>query len=345
MRRTTIIKWVGAMALLLFTAACAHLLGLSGEREKFAHRAHVLEGISCVTCHTGMEDAGEVGALHIPKEESCVSAGCHVEPHDERPCFGCHTESTTKMRVAANRENLRFRHDLHLERVPGQCVRCHTGVARDDESLATPMAQCFSCHPHEDQFAIRDCEGCHVNLYAEGSMPSEHFVHDLDFDRRHGVQAANAADLCATCHQESFCASCHGVTVPTLPARMNFDKPLGDKLHRAGFMARHSIEARIQNGLCTTCHQEQFCTTCHLDRGIHALSAAAPSPHPAGWLDRHGPAARRDPIGCSTCHGGGGEQLCIGCHRVGSAGGSIHPPGWSSRKSRSDAPCRQCHVL
>lgn len=325
------------------TAACAHLLGLhDAQLGKFAHRAHVLEGISCVTCHSGMQEVGERGPLHLPTQERCLS--CHGEPHDERPCLGCHSDATTQMRVALNREHLLFRHDQHLERNPGQCVRCHTGVAHDNESLAAPMAACFSCHPHEDQFAIRDCDGCHVDLRTEGSVPSEHFVHDLDFIRRHGVQASSAMDLCASCHQERFCADCHGVTVPTLPTRMRFDEPFRNRLHQAGFMARHAHEAQTNKGLCSTCHAEQFCVTCHQGRGVHALADGALNPHPAGWLDRHGPAARRDPVGCASCHGGGGEQLCVGCHRVGSAGGSIHPPGWTSRKRRSDMPCRLCHV-
>jgi hypothetical protein len=34
----------------------------------------------------------------------------------------------------------------------------------------------------------------------------------------------------------------------------------------------------------------------------------------------------------------------VGCHRVGGIGGSPHPPGWSTRRHRSEMPCRLCHV-
>ena len=176
-------------------------------------------------------------------------------------------------------------------------------------------------------------------------MPSEHFIHDMDFGRRHGVQAASGQDMCATCHKERFCAQCHGVTVATLPARADFDDPMGSKLHRAGFMARHSHEAQTQGGLCGRCHDtEQFCGACHQDRGVGASNPASHNPHPSNWLGQHGRAARRDPVRCAACHGGGGEQLCVGCHSVGAAGGSVHPPGWSSRKRMSELPCRRCHI-
>lgn len=326
--------------LVVMTAACAHLLGLGEGQRKFEHRAHVIEGIACVSCHVGMDETAETGPLHQPTTKQCL--GCHEEPHDERPCLECHSDPLTKTRTTANRQHLRFEHQKHLERNPGQCVRCHTGVARDAESLAAPMAVCFSCH--EDGFQVQRCGDCHVDLHTEGSMPSEHFVHDMDFGRRHGLQAAGGMEMCATCHQERFCANCHGVTVPVLPAKMAFDSPQRQNLHRAGFRSRHSDEARTQVGLCGTCHNDRFCIDCHTENGLHAAAAGASNPHPTDWLTKHGGEARRDPTTCASCHGGRGEQLCVGCHRVGSAGGSIHPPGWSSRKSVSDTPCRQCHV-
>lgn len=339
----TAIKLGGAAALLVGMAACAHLLGLGDRETRFPHRAHVLEGISCVSCHVNMEGAGDTGALHLPDQQRCVD--CHKEPHDDRTCLECHGSATTRMRASENRKHLRFAHSTHLERTSGQCVRCHSGIARGKDTLTPAMAVCFTCHPHEDQFTIRDCGGCHVDLSTEGSMPSEHFIHDMDFGRRHGVQAASGQDMCATCHKERFCAQCHGVTVATLPARADFDDPMGSKLHRAGFMARHSHEAQTQGGLCGRCHDtEQFCGACHQDRGVGASNPASHNPHPSNWLGQHGRAARRDPVRCAACHGGGGEQLCVGCHSVGAAGGSVHPPGWSSRKRMSELPCRRCHI-
>jgi hypothetical protein len=211
------------------------------------------------------------------------------------------------------------------------------------------MATCFSCHKHKDQWNARDCDGCHVDLRAEGTLPASHLVHDGDWVREHGVRAASSRDLCATCHTERQCASCHGVTVPGLPQKLAFDDVRLSGLHRAGFRARHADEARAQPGLCSSCHSEGFCIACHESERV-APGNAARSPHPLGWLStsrgggEHGVQARIDPMSCASCHGGAGEQLCVGCHRVGGPGGNPHGSGFSSTKDKTrDVPCRLCH--
>jgi hypothetical protein len=174
-------------------------------------------------------------------------------------------------------------------------------------------------------------------------------VHDGDWLREHGPNAASAADLCATCHAETFCAGCHGATTPALPERIAFDDPLRAGVHRAGFRSRHAEEARAQPGLCNTCHRPESCTSCHADRGVLA-GAGGGSPHPPGWLgspgqrNDHGPAAWRNAAECASCHAGPGEMSCVGCHRVGGVGGDPHPPGWSSSRDQAELPCRLCHV-
>ena len=131
------------------------------------------------------------------------------------------------------------------------------------------MASCFGCHEHQDQWTLRDCDGCHVDLPAEGTLPADHLVHDGDWLREHGVRAASERDLCSSCHSERSCAACHGVgTVPALPARLAFDDVRLSGLHRAGFVARHSDEARADPGLCTTCHSESSCIDCHTRRNV-----------------------------------------------------------------------------
>ena len=247
------------------------------------------------------------------------------------------------------RAHLRFAHDRHVPKLGGQCVPCHAaaGVA-GARSLRPPMAQCFGCHGHKDQWSTRACDACHVDLPAELAKPSSHVVHEGDFIREHGVRAASSRDLCATCHSESSCAACHGVSVPALPWRLAFDRPSLTGLHRAGFLARHADESRANPGLCSTCHDgERYCADCHAQRGRSGV--AARSPHPAGWVrargGEHGRAARLDPMACATCHGGAGEALCVGCHRVGGPGGSPHGRGFASALDRErDEPCRACHV-
>ena len=339
------------LLLALASAACASVLGLrrTSASHPFEHRAHSLKGINCVECHRGVAVADSTGPLHFPSDADCRR--CHAKPHDERACGGCHGETYVREGVELARDHLRFEHRKHMAATRGDCVRCHIEVTQQAaQSILPKMASCFGCHEHQDQWGLRDCDRCHVALANEGTMPDDHLVHDSDFVREHGVRAASARDLCASCHSERSCAACHGGdTVPALPASLAFDEPRLSGLHRAGFRSRHAEEARADPGLCVTCHSEASCVDCHAAQGV-AAGPAARSPHPPGWIasgpggGEHGVQARIDPVSCAGCHGGAGEQLCVGCHRVGGPGGNPHPNGFSSRKDKfHDVPCRSCH--
>lgn len=327
-------------------AACAGVLGLKPKPTRvFPHRAHLLAGVSCVTCHTGIAAAGDDGPLHLPDSASCET--CHPRPHDPRPCLGCHTDPLAAAGVAEARAHLRFEHRRHMAAAAGNCMRCHDAVAGGDARLRPPMAACWGCHEHDRARDLRVCDGCHVDLAEEGTPPASHLVHDGDFAREHGVAAAASADLCGTCHGQRFCASCHGVSAPPVPQHRTLGDPLRPVVHRAGFRARHGEEARVEPGMCTACHQPERCLGCHVAEGVAGTGVRGP--HPPGWVgltpgeNEHGRAARRDPASCASCHGGAGEALCVSCHKVGGVGGSPHPPGWSSRQPLTAMPCRLCH--
>jgi hypothetical protein len=329
--------------------ACARILGFkkAGPRP-FEHRAHVLQGVSCPTCHVGVATSGDDSPLHLPDTKTCVS--CHTQPHDARECGSCHGSPWTRNAAAEARVHLRFSHAEHVPELSGNCARCHVDVAAEGATLRPRMATCLACHEHAEEFQPENCAACHVDLAAEGIPPRSHLVHDGNFAREHGERAASNRDLCATCHSEKFCGGCHGATVPALPAMRAFDDPTAASVHRAGFRSRHAEEARAQPGLCATCHGQRACVACHDEEGIGAAAAQGVSPHPGTWVgvgtpNDHGPAARRDPLACASCHGGAGEALCVGCHRVGGVGGSPHPAGFSSQLSRGrDMPCRMCHL-
>lgn len=339
----------------LLLAACAGLLGIKPRavEHPFEHRAHSVKGIACLQCHEGMTRADKEGPLHLPAPEKCV--GCHERPHDPRPCNGCHGTVHGRENARLARRHLRFTHDQHVKPLGGQCVPCHVVAGEREQSTMRPtMATCLSCHRHKDQWKTRECDGCHVDLPNELGRPSSHVVHEGDFVREHGVRAASARELCATCHSESQCASCHGVSTATLPWRLGFDRPQisgTGSLHRAGFRQRHMDEARSNPGLCTTCHGDgTYCSDCHQKERVGARDLGATrSPHPAGWVrargGEHGREARLDPASCASCHGGRGEALCIGCHRVGGPGGNPHGRGFGSALDpKRDEPCRQCHL-
>ena len=332
-------------------AACAGVLGLgrTSPSHPFEHRAHVDKGVSCVACHAGISTESAAGPLHLPKAADCVR--CHQEPHDRRDCAGCHGEAHVRGGAEIARRHLRFEHGPHTRAVKGDCVRCHVGAGeRDPAAIRPAMATCFTCHEHQDEWRTRDCDACHVDLAAEDTPPASHLVHDGDFVREHGVRAASARDLCASCHSERSCAACHAAGLaPALPSHLRFDEVCLSGLHRAGFRSRHADEARADPGVCTTCHGESTCIECH-QRTRVAPGAGARSPHPPGFVSTargggaHGVEARIDPAACAGCHGGAGEQLCVGCHRVGGPGGNPHGRTFSSTKDKlRDLPCRLCH--
>ena len=340
------VRRLGLVSVGLLFAACAGILGLRRTTlGGFPHRAHVVAGVSCTRCHPHIGDGA--AALHLPDDAVC--ARCHAKPHDARSCTGCHTSSIAVAQVLEAKQHLRFDHARHAVPTSNNCMRCHTGVAEGDARLRPAMATCFKCHADDASRDGRRCDGCHNNLGEDHTLPETHLAHDGDWMREHGIRAAASGELCESCHKTSFCASCHGQTVPALPSTLHVGDPLQASAHRAGFVARHSLEARSDPGACTTCHSNERCASCHVARGVAGDHGR--NPHPAGWVglasadNRHGREARRDPAFCAGCHGGAGEALCVSCHAVGRVGGNPHPPGWSSRQPLSAMPCRLCHPV
>lgn len=328
----------------LALAACAGVLGLTRSGpQAFPHRKHTVAGVTCTRCHTGLESAPR--ALHIPDDAACMT--CHTKPHDQRSCLGCHAAPNALAALAEAREHLVFDHQRHAAPTRGNCARCHVGIAEGDDHMRPTMATCFRCHDNARD--ARRCETCHRGLESTGTLPQSHLAHDGDWLREHGTRAASSGDVCQACHREQFCAECHGKTVPALPATRRFADPFSASVHRAGFSARHALEARAEPGACTTCHSSDRCASCHVSRGV--AGDGRRSPHGTGWVgpgaadNEHGRQARRDPAACAGCHDGAGQSLCVGCHKVGGVGGSPHPAGWSSQIPLTGMPCRMCHPI
>lgn len=348
MKRATLVLAVA----LLFTSACAGILGIrpkASPEHSFEHREHAVAGVHCLSCHDGIQQAGDVGALHLPSTEKCVS--CHKKPHDERACNTCHGLPYTREQVTRARDVLRFDHQKHRTTTSADCIRCHADSASGSGVMRPRMAECLSCHGHDEEFTKKDCDGCHIDLRREGTLPDDHVIHDADFAKDHASAAQNDDGTCQSCHAERFCASCHtGGMMPVVPSRLAFDKPRGGGLHRAGFLARHAEESKNAPGLCTTCHAPESCQSCHARSKLDASQASSRNPHPPGWVglpgsrNDHGQAMFRDPASCEACHGGAGEQLCVKCHQVGAGGGNPHLPGSRPSGDRTRQPCVKCHV-
>jgi hypothetical protein len=335
----------GVIALCVVLAACAGILGLKRPGTgHFPHRAHVVAGVSCTSCHPSITDGSR--ALHLPDDASCLT--CHQQPHDPSPCSNCHSSPLAIAQLIEARAHLKFDHARHAAPTSNNCMRCHDGVADGDHRLRPPMATCFRCHDRDAERDGRRCDACHVNLQEEGTLPASHLAHDGDWIREHGARSASSGQLCESCHRQSYCAGCHGQTAAVLPKDRQLANPFAASAHRAGFAARHALEARSDPGACATCHTPDRCAACHTARGV--AGDRGRNPHPPGWVglaasdNLHGREARRDPASCAACHGGAGEALCVSCHRVGGIGGNPHPPGFSSRQPMDAMPCRMCHL-
>ena len=267
---------------LLCVAACATLLGLHDQPARaFPHRAHVLKGINCASCHKQVAQSHAGSDLDLPGTASCL--GCHAQPHDTRPCGSCHGRQSDREGAAQAKLHLAFSHVEHKAITAGRCTRCHDAVLSADGPLRPQMAACLGCHEHQREWAARSCSPCHVRMQTEGTRPQSHVIHGADFMRRHGSEAAAARDLCTSCHTQSDCLACHGTHVPALPSNWHFEQVDRPDMHARGFLARHSLEARQDPALCTTCHGDaSFCQSCHRERGLLQVSAQRGSPHPPG---------------------------------------------------------------
>jgi hypothetical protein len=344
--------WDIAAALLVAVAAggCDRLLQ-EPPAGAFEHRAHAAEGIACLECHRGVDASGDGdAALHLPDTASCLE--CHRTPHDARTCRACHGAPDTEAALREVRAHLAFSHAQHAERLGGDCVRCHVSVSStyDAGSHVRPtMAVCLRCH--QETFADFRCAHCHTGLPEQRVRPLTHVVHGADFLPRHGAFAAAEPGLCAQCHGAATCASCHAQGLPLRASEIAFDEPLRAAIHRGDFVARHATEARLEPGLCLTCHAQSGCDACHRAAGlVPGRGGTAASPHEPGWLggpgerNDHGTAARREPELCASCHDQGERSSCVGCHRAGGVGGNPHPPGFRSASSRRGGRmCLVCH--
>jgi len=349
---------------------------------RFSHAIHVGElETSCEFCHEAAPSSQSSVDNLVPTESVCRS--CHAidrtRPDKEvatgappARCDACHVgfEPGTVARVAIPAPNLKFSHKRHVDQGM-TCVACHGDLVEQKVGLATRMQlprmeQCLDCHNRKR--GLRACSTCHLaeagqrirtdypngKLVPSGGLRGD--AHDLAFRSNHRAAAQADAGYCENCHTQSFCTDCHnGVVKP-----MDF--------HVGDYIALHSIDARRDQGQCSSCHRLQtFCTGCHARSGVSADArvsefgaasrfGAGPQYHPPGWSDFNGRSAshhafeaQRNIRSCASCHR---EEFCLDCHsrQGGSVGINPHPRGWAgswrckSLRKRAGRMCLRCHV-
>lgn len=345
MNRTALIGLVCILAVAAAAACRGTLL------THFDHRAHLAEKpcgapgqmacLTCASCHV----ANEASAFSSPQVSHC--SGCHVDAEQK-----LHRARRSAVASVPAGKHVIFSHQHHLAMsdLKGQCVKCHAGAVgfQSGPPLFPPMKTCLGCHEHEQEFARGECASCHTLGDLRTLRPVSFMTHDAAWMRRHGDEARNNGAMCAQCHAQTQCDSCHDATRRLGPAMVAPEKIERNFVHRFDFVSRHALEAQSQPGSCFTCHVRTECDSCHASRGVSAGVRGALNPHPPGWAsgmvsNAHGAAARRDIASCASCHDQGAASNCVNCHRVGGMGGTPHPPGWRSAQSPRSPACAACH--
>jgi len=268
----------------------------------------------CATCHTQERCA----SCHVDAERDEIAAMPAAPAGMELPLAVAHYNEPT----------------THLER---QWLTLH-GAEASRETCATchTSNDCTSCHVQPLPAAVRamparddvSAPGVHVVARPPESHESAFFM------QAHTGLAAAGSATCATCHEESFCVSCH-------------DAPVGGGYHPNDFVARHTADAFGRDTECSNCHNTAvFCRECHVQVGITSRGRLGPGYHDDGpiWLLRHGQAARQNLESCASCH----RQVdCTQCHgELGAFKISPHTLAFDAERAwvRSPRTCLACHV-
>ena len=235
---------------------CVACHGDKTGSELPVHRIHLQSGLlpdlACQDCHQQVDlgprdntvaarwvDVGFCKKCH--SEFPGLQPGSHMQSDDiDADCTMCHTGARA------------IRHaQPYLSQIisPSECKGCHGGRVlpwtpeheEDDwlqnhggEALESGTEPCLDCH----DFGLKFCDECHAET------PPSHLP-DERWRDSHPDAAREDTRVCYTCHQTSFCKTCH------------VD-------HEVGWMETHSdFVAEHGESSCEECHSPSSCSYCH----------------------------------------------------------------------------------
>ncbi|MCB9708400.1 MAG: cytochrome c3 family protein [Myxococcales bacterium] len=262
-------------------------------RLRFSHARHIQQGMRCLSCHEGINDAKQGTRAHLPSMRQCL--GCHGNPNADkkrdkkgRPsgtCSTCHlSKPDGKLRTRYPEGWLNPPAWLYGMHHDADFIVRHRWIAADHGPL------CESCHTQ------KDCLDCHDGRIRPVS------IHPNDFLSTHAQLARREGQRCTTCHStQSFCAGCHariGVSMLSAPEVRAKGRFHPDTAQWVGGPSLHAREARRSLSTCISCHAERDCVSCHGGLGI----GAGLSPHGPGFLSKCREQKRANDRACRTCH-------------------------------------------
>ncbi|MDT8420433.1 MAG: cytochrome C [Desulfuromonadales bacterium] len=119
-----------------------------------------------------------------------------------------------------------------------------------DAGLGNTPPNCVDCHEARDE-----------------TLAYERFNHTAYFSDRHRQAAYQSEQICALCHQPSYCNDCHATRVELKPSIKNQSDSFKRMPHRGDYLSRHRIDGRIDPTSCFRCHgnpkSAATCVSCH----------------------------------------------------------------------------------
>ena len=222
------------------------------------HGASAPDGVGrCATCHT----SDRCVSCHVDVDRPAIAAMPAAPPDMSLPpAVAQYNEPTTH-----GDEGWFSEHGQSASNA--ECGTCHT---QDD---------CLTCHiveaPAPVLGLVRRDESLAPGVGLEARQPESH--ESFFFMSVHGPLAAGDVGTCTTCHEETFCVSCH-------------DGPTDGGYHPLGFVSRHAADAFGRTAECASCHSTQaFCRSCHEEVGLAAFDRLGADYH-AGGVDVAAPA-------------------------------------------------------
>jgi len=109
------------------------------------------------------------------------------------------------------------------------------------------------------------CTNCHDARGEKLAFGS--FNHTATWMQTHRQQAYHYEEVCAMCHQTSFCNDCHATRVELKPSLKDQTETYRQTPHRGDYLSRHRIDGRIDPTSCIRCHGNpktaKTCKPCH----------------------------------------------------------------------------------
>jgi hypothetical protein len=116
--------------------------------------------------------------------------------------------------------------------------------------LGEPPLTCTNCHDPQGE-----------------NIPYARFVHGPFWTDNHRQAAYQGGQVCALCHQTSFCNGCHATNVELKPSLKDQTGNTRRMPHRGDYLSRHRIDGRIDPTSCFRCHGNpkaaKTCVQCH----------------------------------------------------------------------------------